>query len=299
MPYRYTEDSGVRVTQCKSWDDFIQALRPAVGKENATRIYRGQADPSWKLSSTWERYIKRLKEERPDAMNRELFDDIGYENMRDFSLRIFMEHAVRMPNMPEFLLDGTESTIPDKWAFSRHYGLKTPYLDWSQSPFVAAFWAFADRVTSDNPHILDGIPQLKITTSDRPVAVWELSCASDLFIEGEFEVINNARFELHRQRAQDGLFTKLEHYKYVDIQEYLESREMGWHLDRYEIPCSSENDICIAISDLDRMNINYATLFPDPHGAAMQANAGMYWFRCKLLASKEEPSWDSPPPQEA
>ena len=219
--------------------------------------------------------------------------------MRDFSLQIFMDQAVRMPNMPEFLLDTTENSIPDKWAFSRHYGLKTPYLDWSESPFVAAFWAFASRVTSDNPSILDGLPELEITTSGRPVAVWELSCPSDIFVKGEFELVNNARFELHRQRAQVGVFTKLEHSKYTDIQEYLKYRRMSWHLDRYEIPCSSEKDISIAISDLDRMNINYATLFPDPHGAAMQANAGWYWFRFKLLASKEEPSWDSPPPQEA
>ncbi len=292
MPNRTTEESGTRVTKCESWDDYIQALRPVIGKPNATRIYRGQPDPRWNLSSTWERYIERLNNAPSDARDLEMFRSVDYEPTRDFSLRIFMEYASRIPDLPDFLNDNTQKSVPDKWAFSRHFGLKTPFLDWSQSPFVAAFWAFATRVTSDNPSILDGFPEVSIQTSNLPVAVWELSCPKGLFVDGEFELINNTRFELHRQRAQVGVFTNLEHREYTDIKNYLESREIGWYLERYEIPCSSENEICTAIADLDRMNINFATLFPDPDGAAMQANASWYWFRCKILASKEEPSWD-------
>ena len=119
---------------------------------------------------------------------------------------------------------------------------------------------------------------------------------SELAVPGEFGTINNVRYELHRQRAQSGEFTLLFHDNYTDLESYLSSGDYGWCLERYEIPCASVKDASIALSDLDRMNINYGTVYPDPGGAAKQANLHQYWFEMMRLASDESPSWDSRPP---
>ena len=301
LPNRYTEDSGVRVTQCQSWDEFIQALRVTAGKQVSSRIYRGHADPDWKLSSTWERFIAFLNRGLPrsreeffgphDGFERfsSRLKSLGnYEQGRDANLLKFKRLAGTMPELPERTLE----TDDDWWTFGRHYGLNTPLLDWSRSPFIAAFWAFAERVTSENPHLGSPTPQA-IMSSGPPVVVWELSCTNGVFVEGEFSFIDNVRYELHRQRAQQGVFTRLEHDDYIECESYLASRDLGHLLERYEIPYA--RSVNAAISDLNRMNIHFGTVFPDPGGAARQANLASSWNGFSLGASNESPSWDAGP----
>ena len=232
MPNRYTEDSGIRVTQCESWDAFIQALRVTGGKQIGGRIYRGHAKPEWKLSSTWERFIAYLNRGMPSTReemegSHDGFERFrsrrqtlgGYELGRDANLHEFKRLAAALPEIPKQTL----KTDDDWWSFGRHFGLHTPLLDWSRSPFIAAFWAFVDRVTSENPHLGSPNPQ-GIMSSGPPVVVWELSCTNDVFVEGEFSFVDTVRYELHRQRAQVGVFTWLEHDEYINVESYLESR---------------------------------------------------------------------------
>ncbi|MCY3782455.1 MAG: FRG domain-containing protein [Chloroflexi bacterium] len=304
MPNRYTEDSGIRVTQCESWDAFIQALRVTGGKQIGGRIYRGHAKPEWKLSSTWERFIAYLSRGMPrtreeffgphDGFERfsSRHSSIGnYEQARDANLLAFKWLAGTMPELPERTLE----TDDDWWTFGRHHGLNTPLLDWSRSPFVAAFWAFSERVISENPHLGSPNPEA-ITSSGPPVVVWELSCTRDVFVDGEFSFIDNVRYELHRQRAQQGVFTRLEHDAYIEIESYLASRDLGHLLERYEIQYA--RSVNAAISDLDRMNIHFGTVYPDPGGAARQANLASSWHGFSLGASNEMPSWDGRPVQQ-
>ena len=289
MPNRYARNSGARVTACDSWDDFIQALRITTKKPSSPRIYRGHSNPEWKLSSTWERYLEELGA-RPKR--RRVFNPERYQRNRNLWLSRFTQLTTTMPEIPSHILD-PDSPESDKWAFGRHYGLKTPLLDWSRSPFIACFWAIMTRVTSDNPDLDIPRPRMQFKTTNQPIAVWELSIPDDIFVEGEFALIDNRRYELHRQRAQSGVFTHLEHKHHVDIEGYLSARDMGSYLECYEVPLSTKSEIGIALSDLQRMNISFATLFPDPHGAAIQSNLSFNLDRLIHQASKEEPCWAS------
>lgn len=153
MPYHHTEDSGVRVTRCKSWDAFIKALRPSpTGEPDYHRIYRGHSEPFWKLSSTWERELYRGSRSDSTFSRRQIYQQLdGYEKIRDRGLNL-LKHLAK--TMPEISSDSI-TTDNDWWALGRHYGLDTPLLDWSRSPFIAAFWAFANRVECEMTRISD------------------------------------------------------------------------------------------------------------------------------------------------
>ncbi len=290
MPNRPTEASSIRVTQCESWDEFIQALRVAGNKPLANRIYRGHANPDWRLSSLWERRLanenlnlshdveveSEFRDGYRNFYSRRLHRGTSYDQLRIEELSQFKRWAAAMPEIP---LAKSDPDV-DWWTFGRHYGLKTPLLDWSWSPFIAAFWAFADRMTRENPHLEGPSPQWP-KASLSPVVVWELSINDGIFAEGAFSQIDNVRYELHRQRAQQGLFTWLEHDNYIDVESYLVSRGLAHILERYEI--SYRSSVGDAISDLLRMNIHYATVYPDPEGAAKQANLGLNWYSLGLM----------------
>lgn len=74
----------------------------------------------------------------------------------------------------------------------------------------------------------------------------------------------------HRQRAQRGLFSRLNHDFHLTIEEYLTSEALSeTPLRKYLIP---SEDTAMALSELRLMNITFATMFPDLNGAALQAN---------------------------
>jgi len=135
------------------WEEFKEAIKdeaPRSSKFQITRndgstrlLYRGQANHEWKLESTLERagyasmplgtYMRKCDSARrflgnlvPTELN---FQDpqecdYSYKNIRPFS---------SIPNY-EYL------------AFLRHHGFPSPLLDWTESPFVAAFFAFRQIV---------------------------------------------------------------------------------------------------------------------------------------------------------
>ena len=309
MPEHFIRTTGVRVNRCESWDEFIQALRFVAAKEDGPRIFRGHANPDWKLSSTWERKISRHHSHHYGFSRRKIYEGSGgYERERDKNLEGFKQLAKAMPEIP---LKVTDDDDDDWWALGRHYGLETPLLDWSRSPFVAAFWAFAERVKIEKNRRNKNYSVILEYESDEPVVVWELgyldpdpiaSYGRTVFPEnGEFRLIDNASYDLHRQRAQQGVFTRLEHDSYTDVENYLHSKGLGAFLERYEIPCFTMDDLSVAMSDLERMNIHYGTVFPDAQGAAMQTNMGPDWemFRNEGEGNLTTPLWGRAPVEDS
>lgn len=121
----------------KSWDDLLKILQgPDFKRTKNDLVYRGHAGHDWQLASTLGR----------------LFDggDIPSEK-REKLLRQF-KLSMRGRGYDLAPLNGVDNEI---WAVGQHYGLKTPLLDWTRSPFVALFFAFSkyesQTETEDNP----------------------------------------------------------------------------------------------------------------------------------------------------
>jgi hypothetical protein len=255
----------LQIYKCESWEDFTVKVRPGPmeNKPGGRHIYRGQHEVEWQLASIQERVLANLKRRAPSQ-------DVTLlrERILDGSLNLFRDLSIGLPNLNTTSLQ----YVDEWWALGRHHGLMTPLLDWTHSPFIAAFFAFEAYVKKQVPGIEYGVTNLigaEFDFGDQPVSVWSLDIDVDLWETDEFRLVEVKQEIFYRQKAQQGLFTHLEDAEHLDLESYLSSRGLLHALVKYEIP---GEDALLALGDLERMAITHSRLFPDLEGAAIEAN---------------------------
>src|SRR4051812_19627182 len=111
----------------RSWLDFV-AITATYGETGIQFAFRGEADHRWRLTPT-------LLRQAPYTESRQLLI-AEKEAMRAFvtqaHLHLGAEHLPQKGE-PEFEFEW--------WALMQHYGAPTRLLDWTLSPFVAAYFA--------------------------------------------------------------------------------------------------------------------------------------------------------------
>jgi FRG domain len=278
----------VQVTDCSSWDEFKAALRREYAESDgdSNPIYRGHARADWRLASPWERELARMTSKSP---SRKMSDSLLAKllaNFKDMAIGLPGIHTRDMP------------TDDDWWTLGRHYGLTTPLLDWTRSPYVAAFFAFTGLLEQLSPGAttvgsIDPGELLSHKSTAR-VAIWSfmIERASEKpGLPPDLEIVQSRTDIGHRQRAQRGVFTRLKHDSYLTLEEYLESLQpRNPPLRQYLLPGWAAPE---ALTELRMMNITFATLFPDLTGAALQANFEMVVFTLVVLATLPSDTWTS------
>jgi len=226
------------VINIKSWEEFKSRYRSILSIKNRlyrdnSFLFRGQMNSEWKINSS--------------------FDRQGFEINKHSDLLNYFESNLRIHQHP--LIEKQNYNIELLTAFAQHSGLPTRLIDWSKSPYIAAFFAFSDVIQNNFKGRLCSIYALNKNSIDIKKDKKGLQ-----FIEIPYDNINK------RLSNQLGQFTlskhdenNLEDYLYRIGVEY-KNNDSIW---KFNIPISCIND---ALLDLDLMNINY---YESPRGLSI------------------------------
>jgi hypothetical protein len=117
----------MQTTKLTDWNQFMELTTQLDGW-----AFRGQQNAQWRLESSLSRYM------------RDYVDDHGQWRAREErAIRVFRRKAHNFLAHPDILADDLRCL-----ALMQHHGAPTRLLDFTKSPFVAAFFAL-ERATGD------------------------------------------------------------------------------------------------------------------------------------------------------
>jgi hypothetical protein len=235
-----SEHSGPSVRHVQTWAEFksmmTDSLFPHVPLVRGRFLFRGHGSPSWPLISSFDRWYKGPRSLKAKTVERLMTFFLQELEGLDVSSHVLENEVARL-------------------ALAQHHGLPTRLLDWTESPYIAAFFAFSG-------HALD--PQ-----REGQVAVWCLDTRSHIWSrEFGVEILSVPSHGNDRLRMQMGKFTLLR-APYDTLEEYVaQFPEAADALVKTVIPAS---EVLIALADLDVMGLNHSRIFPGIEGCARAA----------------------------
>lgn len=245
-------DKGVQEIELFSWDYFGDYIYQTL-LDLKTYVFRGHRRDDWKLEPTIDRDLKWLH-----GLQREKRLVGHLEGFKQAT------RGRRGSNPPRL------ETENDWWALGQHYGLSTPLLDWTTSPYVGAFFAFEKSKHDDKPRrAIWCLSQSSVLNKSNEVS-------TNFQGEGKPPVVEFARplsDENSRLVNQGGLFTRSP--LGIDLERWVKENfpeSRSCILIKITVP---NTDRAKCLKELNRMNINYLTLFPDLYGCSLHCNTAL------------------------
>lgn len=234
---------GVLVVKLSSWEEFHRKVRSL--KSERGYVWRGQKkdeDNGWFLRSLFDREVQsKDQQDRAKKLKRHL------EN--------FME---RMKKSYPNVLPRKDIDI---WALGQHYGLKTHLLDWTLSPYIAAYFAFKE---ANDPNDRNDRYRYvyALNRSLERLMIKQKKASEILPPNRSVPFIDQLSHPNPRFTAQRGIFTEAFHGN--DIQEYVQifSRKKPSKvlIVKFKIP-TEDREKCL--HELHLMNIDHTSLLLD------------------------------------
>ena len=249
------EGSHVDATTCKDWDEFKSWARRIRSEQDAA-MFRGHGCSKFSLTTTLHRTGRRRIERY--AAN---------------ELRQFCNHAEAVLDK-RFNLDDPEdySTV---LGLAQHHGLPTPLLDWTASPYIAAFFAFSDSLEfqshrPDSTHVrIYALTRnfIEVASPNIVNLIQARPFAAALDVPPRHNI---------RLYAQQGRFLVT---NVANVENFFKFLEKEWNqtfLYAADVPVSVAAE---ALEDLTFMGLTAATLFPGMDGVGRMIRHSMLFKR--------------------
>lgn len=270
----------IPVTRLERWQDLAEVLESEFfNRSDVQHIFRGHRRFDWSLAPT----LARINSD-----TNIILQVAAEKQLEQFRL------AVRGRLIDRTLVDAGEDD--ELWAVGQHHGLMTPLLDWTHSPYVALFFAFAgEDVTSESDNEYRAIyvlnksfvgdnelcPDIRLLQPRKddhgrlvnqaglftfsPYGETIENAITDILADDDFpdDDLKNAEMKIEEEKAE-GV-----EEEQSEAQGDAESEVLARYICKIYIK-NEERDGCLR--HLRRMNVHHASLFPDLIGASEYCN---------------------------
>ncbi|HIE5057138.1 TPA: FRG domain-containing protein [Stenotrophomonas maltophilia] len=254
------ERSGrIPVTRLESWRDFAGLLEsPFFNRPAIQLIFRGQRRSDWSLMPS----LGRISE-----------NGVVSENLAATQLERF-KRAIRGRLSDNSLVDEDD----ELWSIGQHHGLMTPLLDWTYSPYVALFFAFAKADSKDeeeNPYRVVYVLNKSFTLEHQDetgIRLWEPRKDSYGRLVNQAGLFTFSPYDATIENKLANVLADDEAFEDEELRSASEEDQPDL-LARYICKIYVRNegrDACLR--HLRRMNVHHASLFPDLIGASDYCN---------------------------
>jgi hypothetical protein len=237
-----------RVFRLETWEAFLELITKPPYSHWA---FRGERDERWPLYSSLSRYLQNFGVAR-DA----------WPNQEARIIRIFKRKAHQYLDKPPDPDDDFQ------WmALMQHHGAPTRLIDFTWSPYVAAFFAL-ERTLADGVVWAMNPARVVRSRASKPARM-DLRLPGQFakfFLKGDRRFIWMGEPQTMNRRliAQSGTFA-VPGVLDLPVEEILSDRDQENILTKIVLTNTVRE---VGMRELYRMNITYATLFPDLDGLA-------------------------------
>jgi hypothetical protein len=247
---------GVATYRLRSWSEFGTFIDTHVfrdrGRAEHGFIWRGHRRSDWELETSLDRLFARVGYGGDESK----LERRSLEHLDDFRYAARGRRGLNPPALNE----------NEWWALAQHFGLATPLLDWSRSPFAAAYFAFESHQDGTDYRVIWGLDIDAVRLRNKTITEEQAGDDRPTILE----LIDPLSDENPRLVNQGALFTRgpigLPVNLWVNVFFVESDSEV---LLRIEVPGGDRTECLRA---LNRMNINHLSLFPDLTGATRATN---------------------------
>lgn len=258
IQFRPSPAGDLAAQSCPTWDDFKQWA----GRSRQTldaALFRGHGDSKFRLQTT----LHRAGRHRLERYCAETLQHFHGEAEALLGVRLDMN-------------DGADYSVV--LGLGQHHGLPTPLLDWTESPYVAAFFAFADALEAapyrpNATHVRIFALAREFVERNSPPSV-SLPFISPYAVSLAISPRHNPRLQ-----AQQGRFLVT---NVANLERWIDGMQTGLErplLHAVDIPISVASD---ALEDLAFMGVTAASMFPGLDGVCRKIRHQMSFGRSRI-----------------